>query len=337
MLKKILIAVGVLVLLVVVSSFFLPRVAHVERKGFVHGTPATVFDLVNTLSNWKAWSWWHTLDSNTQYAYSDVKYGKDAWYSWASESENVGKGKLTITGSFPNDSILGLLEFEGMRASQLKYRFAPVDEGTEVSLILEADNGFNPIGRWFAFLFMDKMLGADFEKNLHGMDSLASLLPKRDIVRATLPVTPALLYTIECKPNDVSDALGKAYGAIQETASKQNLKLSGAPFCIYHKHSPESVVMTAGLGLESGSTYSDPWNQDKMNIVGFRQFPITDVIQSVHYGSYNMLGETHGEIQKYWEVMGIQVTDAPWEIYITDPMTEADINNWQTIVAYPVK
>ena len=59
-------------------------------------------------------------------------------------------------------------------------------------------------------------------------------------------------------------------------------------------------------------------------------------VKAVHIGSYEKLMETHDQIGKYIVHKKLTVTGAPWEVYITDPMTEKDTAKWVTEVYYPV-
>jgi len=51
--------------------------------------------------------------------------------------------------------------------------FTPEGKSTRVTWTDAGDMGMNPGGRWFAFLFMDKMLGKMFEDGLTAMKAKA--------------------------------------------------------------------------------------------------------------------------------------------------------------------
>ena len=48
------------------------------------------------------------------------------------------------------------------------FELAAVDGGTDVVWFFGGDSGMNPVGRWMC-LFMDTMVGPDFEEGLPGL------------------------------------------------------------------------------------------------------------------------------------------------------------------------
>jgi hypothetical protein len=164
----------IFLVLLVAIGFFLPGTTHVERSINVNAPAEKVFENVNDLRKWNAWSPWSKIDPNTKWTYSEPSAsGTGAWYSWVSDNRSVGKGKMTITESKPNEFVKYNLEFEGMGSSKPSFKLVPKDSlNTQVTWVMDSDNGWNPISRWFG-VFMDKMLGPDFEKGLAGLKSLS--------------------------------------------------------------------------------------------------------------------------------------------------------------------
>jgi hypothetical protein len=175
LLKKIGLAlVGLLALLVLVS-FFLPSQVHVERSRTIAGSPEAAFNQVNTLKNWENWSPWHRIDPrHTTYQFSAQPAGEGAWYSWQSANPNVGDGKLTVTKSQPNEVVEADLEFGGMGTSKSSYRFVPGGSGTKVTIAMDNDMSRPVVVGKYLGLFMDRMLGPDFDKCLTNLDSVVA-------------------------------------------------------------------------------------------------------------------------------------------------------------------
>ena len=134
-----------------------------------------VFNLVNDLHLWKKWSPWYHLDTAATMEYYGTGIGKGSGYSWSSENKNVGKGKLTVTDVKENEFILSDLSFDGMGTSKVKYSFVKESDGTKVTWAMDQDVSsipfaMHPMCKYF-FLFMDKMIGPDFENGLQNMDN----------------------------------------------------------------------------------------------------------------------------------------------------------------------
>lgn len=60
-------------------------------------------------------------------------------------------------------------------------------------------------------------------------------------------------------------------------------------------------------------------------------------VKATHRGSYKTLEETHNQLNQYLAWRKLEVSGAPWEVYITDPEVEKDTARWVTEVYYPVR
>lgn len=162
---------GIVALLAVIG-FFLPKKVHVERTAYINAPPSVVYGYINDLKTYDQWMPWNKLDPNWKVVFGNTTTGKDAWYSWDSENKNVGKGKLTITESVPNQKVVTLLEFTGFSSSLGGWTILPKDSGTNITWYMDSDMGLNPVNRWFG-VFFDKMMGPDFEKGLADLKQLS--------------------------------------------------------------------------------------------------------------------------------------------------------------------
>lgn len=174
-LKTIGIVLLCIIILTVGVAYLLPRHIHVERSATIPASPEVVFNQVNNLKNWEKWSPWHDIDPDMEIVYSRPEMGAGASYSWSSNNPAAGQGKLTIMESLPYSLITTELYFAEQGTATAQYTFVPVDEGTLMTWSMESDMGNNPIGRYFG-LFMDKMLGSDFEK---GMENIKEVVASR--------------------------------------------------------------------------------------------------------------------------------------------------------------
>lgn len=173
---KLLGGLAVLVLVLVVVAFFLPRTYRIERTIVIKAQPEVVFAQFGDLKAWKNWGSWHEKDPAMKLSYSAKTTGVGAWSAWESKSE--GNGKMTITAIEPAKSATYLLEFPDMgMQSNGSMTLQPADGGVEVVWVDAGDLGMNPMSRWFG-LFLDGMIGPDFEKGLAKMKRLVEAAPK---------------------------------------------------------------------------------------------------------------------------------------------------------------
>ena len=163
---------AVVIVLVLVVSFFLPSEVHVERSTSIDAPAEAIFTQVNELQNWKNWSPWSEMDAEMVMGYSMPSNGAGAYYTWESENDKVGNGKLMIVESIPNESIKTSLDFDEEGTGQGAWVFtANENGGTDVTWSMDTDMGNNPMGKIFG-LMMDKMVGPMFEKGLMNIKNL---------------------------------------------------------------------------------------------------------------------------------------------------------------------
>ena len=167
---KILGGLAVLVLLLVLVAFAFPRQYRVERSLVVKAPPAAVLAQVADLSAWKNWGAWQERDPQMKLSYSTPATGVGAWSAW--ESKQEGNGRMTITELSPT-KVGYLLEFPDMgMKSNGSMELRPEAGGVRVVWVDAGDLGMNPMNRWVG-LFLDGMIGPDFERGLANMKKLA--------------------------------------------------------------------------------------------------------------------------------------------------------------------
>ena len=171
-LKWLLIAVIALAVLLIGGSYLISPKFNVTRSTVVNASPDKIYPLVAAPKAWKQWSVWNQRDPAMQITYSGPESGKGAAWEWKSASQ--GDGKMTMTAAEPNKRVafeLYFPDFDSTSASELT--FAPeANNATRVKWTMNGDMGANPISRWFA-LFMDGMVGKDFEAGLANLKALA--------------------------------------------------------------------------------------------------------------------------------------------------------------------
>lgn len=166
---KILGGLALLVVLLVVVAFFLPRKYRVERSVVIAAQPEQILAPCADLSAWRAWAIWHQRDPNLKVTYSKPPTGVGAWSAW--ESKNEGNGKMTIS-SVAATKIVYALEFPDFNMKSTGV-MEVVPEGSQFRIIWsdEGDLGLNPLSRWFG-LFLDGAIGKDFETGLQNLKKL---------------------------------------------------------------------------------------------------------------------------------------------------------------------
>lgn len=177
MLKKILISIAVVVS-VVVGVFVIvvatrPAEFRVERSTTISAPPERAFSQVNDFRSWSGWSPWEKLDPNLTRSFSGPPSGTGASYAWVG-NENVGEGRMTIEKSTPPSEVVIKLEFlkPWEATNTTVFSFTPEGAGTRVTWAMTGENNF--ASKAFSlFMDMDQLVGADFERGLAAMKSIA--------------------------------------------------------------------------------------------------------------------------------------------------------------------
>jgi len=168
-LLKFLGGLAVLVLLLVLIAFALPRHYRIERSLVMKAKPEAVLAQVADLSAWKNWGAWQERDPGMKLTYSNPTTGVGAWSAWESKSE--GNGKMTIS-ELSDAKVTYQLEFPDMGTSSTgSIELRAQAGGIEVVWVDAGDLGMNPMNRWFG-LILDKLIAPDFERGLANLRRL---------------------------------------------------------------------------------------------------------------------------------------------------------------------
>lgn len=175
-LKWILISAVALLLAAVASTFFMSENFRVSQTQVIKASPEAVFSQLNTLQNWKNWSYWQGLDDKMSITYNDIAAGEGASYSWKSEKKELGSGTLTITKSQPNGYLQCSLLFEGYGTSGSEYILKPVEGGTELTSAMNTETKgiFNKL---MARMMMKPMMVKAFKASADKMDTYLQANP----------------------------------------------------------------------------------------------------------------------------------------------------------------
>jgi hypothetical protein len=126
-----------------------------------------VYEQINDLKKWEAWSPWAEMDPNQKRDLSGPESGTGAVLHWTG-NDQVGEGRMTITDSRPNELIQIKLEFlkpwQAVNTSDFEFK-SNSDKSTEVTWTMTGQRNFF-MKLFCLFKNMDKMVGGDFEKGL---------------------------------------------------------------------------------------------------------------------------------------------------------------------------
>ena len=172
LLKKILLLVGVLLVVLVVVSQFLPSTFHVERSVVIAAKSEAIHSWVGNLKKWPEWTAWTVAkDPSVVYSYEGPEEGVGAISKW--EGKKMGQGQMKVVESDAAKGLKCELSFDhGKYLSIGTIAYAAMEGGTKVTWSMHGNVSRNPLDRFFSLL-MDKMGGPDFEEGLANLKKKA--------------------------------------------------------------------------------------------------------------------------------------------------------------------
>ena len=321
---------GIIALLVIIS-FLLPKTYRVERSIFIKSNPDVIYRLTSNFQQWHLWvPWTKEVDSTAVF---EMK-GEPAQVgtSWKWNGKVLGNGEM-IASELKRDQLVAYdLAFnKGQYRSKGKIVIENHGDSCKVSWIDEGDLGYNPMSRYMG-LFMGRMMGPDFEK---GMAKLKITVESRadlpEIEETILVKQVALTIRDSADPKTYSMVMGRAYGELMSVIRGNKLKIKGSPFTITLKWDSVTMnsIMDIGIPVEQAVG-----GKGRIQV---QNFPEQKVVLAHYFGAYEKIGPTYNILDQYIKENDKVIVGAPWEIYITDPMTEKDTAKWETEVAFPIK
>jgi len=335
---KIVIVIVIIVALLAGIGMLLPRQVHVERSIVIDAPAATVYVLVDGFKQFNKWSPWAALDPNTKYSWEGPAYGVGAKQLWDGDPKKVGSGSQEILEAKPFEMVKTHLDFGKQGVATAQFTLSPEATGTKVTWGLDSDMGAGPIGRYFG-LMMDRMIGADYEKGLANLKTLAESLPKTDF--ADLSVTPGTVQSVNVafastqsakQTQAIGDAMGAAFTQVVAFMKKHKLTRLGPPIAIYTR------VDDAGYGFDAAipvaTVPEKPIPEDSP--VRIRASYAGKVLKVVVKGPYTGMPAVYSKLTAYMAARGYESAGAPWDEYLSDPTTTPPAE-LKTNIYQPVK
>lgn len=167
-LKRILLALLILVVLFVCVGFVLPGSYKVERSITINAKPEIIYKPLSDLKTWNDWTAWNDRrfpDMKTKISGPDS--GAGAAMEWT--GKDVGDGAIKLTKADPAEGIEYDLDVDnGQLTAKGRVKMKIVGDKVEVTWSNSGDLGWNPVSRYFGLL-MDSFMGSDLEFSLRNL------------------------------------------------------------------------------------------------------------------------------------------------------------------------
>ncbi len=321
---------GIIALLVVVA-FLLPKTYKVERITFIKSNPDLIYNLTSDFQQWNLWVPW-TKEVDSSAVFEMTGPAAQLGTSWKWNGKILGNGEMVLTELIPDQLIGYDLAFnQGKYRSKGKIMLENMGDSAKIVWLDEGDLGYNPMNRYMG-LFMDRMMGPDFEKGLAKLKKIAeerNSWPK--IEEVVIPAQTVIMVLDSAGPSEYATVMGKAYGDLYGFLRTGKLTQAGAPFATYVRW--DSVTMFSVMNICLPVEKAD---KGKGRIL-ISSFPEHKAVKAIYFGPYSKMEPAYRAVAQYIKESGLVEAGGPSEIYITDPMMEKDTAKWETHIAFPVK
>ncbi len=334
-LKVLLAIVAILVAVLLIAGLITDGSYEVERSVVIDGCYGDVYEQSTNWEKWNVWSPWNEKADDIVYTYNGEMGTVGSSYTWESASDQVGAGMMTCTGLSENKMEYHLNFTRPFESESDGYMtMEKVDGGVKVAWGFFGEFKF-PMTIMSLFMDMDEAVGPDFEKGLNNLKELVEALPKSDFT-PTIEKRGDLHYlgkAAHLKVDAISaETYGANYGAIMQYMLTNGIAMDTTvmPFAVYHTFDEATY--------EADMEFAIPVIGEQKAPEGFTSgtFAAGDYLVGVHLGPYESSGETWQAMDAHIACEQIQVTGAPYEMYITDPSTEPDPAKWVTHIVYPI-
>jgi hypothetical protein len=191
-LKKTLLVLVVLALLGAIVGLFFPSKFTLERSLVINADQKIIFDQINILKNWKAWSPWMKMDPEATIIYSGPESGVGASYSWS--GKETGEGTLTISESIPYQSVSFDMDFKENGKAISGYKIEKAEGGNKLTQWFETESGNNPYKKLMSAIMGKWYLTSKFDEGMNAIKSITESMPAT--TADPEPVAPAVADTI---------------------------------------------------------------------------------------------------------------------------------------------
>jgi uncharacterized protein YndB with AHSA1/START domain len=168
LLKKILIALAIIIVIPLVAAFFVKKHYAVEREIIINKPKHLVFDYVRLLKNQDNFSKWATMDPGMKREYKGTDGHVGFVSAWDSKMKDVGKGEQEIKNIVEGERIDYELRFiEPWESTSPAYIITESVDENQTKVKWGFSGKFDyPMNLMLVFMNMDEILGNDFETGL---------------------------------------------------------------------------------------------------------------------------------------------------------------------------
>ena len=315
--------VGVLVLFTSLN-FFLKEQVVVNRSIEIKRPINNVFMNVANVKDWANWDPWCTTDSTIVNTYPANTFGLNAQRNWISNES--GSGSMVVKSIALNEQIdFDLKFYEPFESlAHISFIFKQIKGKTHVTWAMQQDYPF--FFRVFG-LFADAIIGPDFDLGLKNLKLLSEATYDPYNIRMLLkPAFFVYSKKAHCKAEEIGVNIERIYGELLDEMILEGVSVFGKPICWYHTYTDTDVELEAAL----------PINQLFSPNEYTKTTPAAVVLKAIYVGAYDKTQYVYEALDAFALKNELEVQKSHYQIFITDPGTTSNSDEWVTEIYYTV-
>lgn len=153
-LGKIILWAMIIIILIIVIAFLLPRSYRVERSIVIGAERSTIYQLTCNLKKWDLWTPW-TRDIDTTAIFELSGNDCEPGTIWRWDGEMFGEGEILITEVVQGELFTYDLMFDkGKVVSKGSMKYTQENDSVRVVWTDEGDLGWNPVARYMGLFIL---------------------------------------------------------------------------------------------------------------------------------------------------------------------------------------
>lgn len=314
---------------------------HIEETRIIPAPAEVVFNEVNEYHNWQNWEPWSLEAEDMVIKYDEKTRGKDAGYSWKSES--MGDGRIRTLDAKPFSSIDQEISFDtpfGTSTSDIYWKFNQMEDSTKVTWGMKGTQSFM---EKLAFSFQSEtlsgMMRPMFRKGLENLEN--SVTKKMD--KFTINIDGVIQHgggyymytTTATKTSQVNQQMQKMISDVRTYMEENNIEISGKPFTLFNERDENAGTAIFSAGIFTPSQVVTPNNSRVLN----GNLPNQKVLRATLKGNYKNLPDAWNTAYDYIEENSLELNEEEdvFEVYITGPENSSNPAEWVTQIHFPIK
>jgi DNA-binding transcriptional MerR regulator len=166
------------------------------------------------------------------------------------------------------------------------------------------------------------------------IDGKEPLVPEKEMVKFEIGIqdvdeVKALVVREHVHQDEMSEVVPRAIAEVHEYVREVGLGFQGPPICVCPFPNDDGTLDTQ-IGWPVAE---DVAGRGRIELT---TLPATRALVMKHVGAYTALGKSYRLMSEVMEDNGLTPTDAPREIYVTDPEEVSDPNEYETVIVWPI-